>query len=74
GYEVIIGGAQALGVDWARVAAAGNGLATTSRDSLITVAPNTQVTIRARRGWTSGSAGGVCVWGYQSLIVTKEGL
>jgi len=73
GYEVLIGGTVVVGVDWPRVAAAGGGLATTSRESLITVAANTAITVRTRRGWTGGT-GGLCVWGYQSLIVTKEGL
>jgi hypothetical protein len=73
GYEVIIAGVGIIvGVDWSRVAAAGGGLATTSRESLITVPANTPVQIRTRRGWTGGT-GGLCVWGYQSLIVTKEG-
>jgi hypothetical protein len=73
GYEVVIDGSVAVSVDWQRAAAAGGGLATTSRTSLIAVPANTPVEVRTRRGWT-GASGGVCVWGYQSLIVTKEGL
>lgn len=73
GYEVLLNNSVIVGVDWARVAAAGGGLATASRESLITVPAGVDVVVRTRRGWTGGT-GGLCIWGYQSLIVTKEGL
>jgi hypothetical protein len=71
GYEVSWAGGS-IGVDWPRCAAAGGGLATTSRVSLINVPANTPLTVTTRRGYTGGT-GGLVVWGYCSLIVSKVG-
>ena len=71
GYEVVWAGGS-IPIDWTRCAAAGGGLATTSRTSFVTVPPNTDVTVRTRRGWQGGT-GGLCIWAYQSLQVSKEG-
>lgn len=72
GFEVLWSGGS-VGVDWTRSATAGGGgQATAQRTALVTVPANTPVTVRTRRGWTGGS-GGLCIWSYQSLVVTREG-
>lgn len=71
GYEVLWAGGS-IPIDWTRSAAAGSGASTTSRTSFVTVPPNTDVTVRTRRGWQGGQ-GGICIWAYQSLQVSKEG-
>lgn len=72
GFDVLVGASVVVGVDWPRTGSAVSGFGSGARTAVVTVAANTAVTVRTRRGWTGGTSGTIA-WGYQSLVVSKDG-